>query len=48
LNTDEVKKFKSGKTTVEQWLFGQVMRETGGKANPAVVRKELKKQLKAE
>ncbi len=48
LNTDEVKKFKSGKTTVEQWLFGQVMREAGGKANPAVVRQELKKQLMAE
>jgi aspartyl-tRNA(Asn)/glutamyl-tRNA(Gln) amidotransferase subunit B len=42
---DELKAYKAGKTTLEQWFFGQVMREAGGKANPQVVRDELKKQL---
>lgn len=46
-NPDQVEKFREGKESVVNWLFGQVMREAKGKANPQVVRGELDKQLKA-
>ena len=46
-NPGAVEKYRSGKPTVEQWLFGQVMRSAGGKANPDLVREELQKQLKS-
>jgi aspartyl-tRNA(Asn)/glutamyl-tRNA(Gln) amidotransferase subunit B len=42
----EVASYRAGKVTVANWLFGQVMRKAGGKANPQVVRAELEKQLK--
>jgi aspartyl-tRNA(Asn)/glutamyl-tRNA(Gln) amidotransferase subunit B len=45
-NPGAVEKYRSGKPTVEQWLFGQAMREAGGKANPQLVREELQQQLK--
>ncbi|GAB4503132.1 MAG: Asp-tRNA(Asn)/Glu-tRNA(Gln) amidotransferase subunit GatB [Anaerolineales bacterium] len=44
-NPAEVASFKAGKGTVVNWLFGQVMRKAGGKANPGVVRAELERQL---
>jgi len=44
-NPETVFSFKAGKETVVNWLFGQVMRKAGGKANPQVVRAELQKQL---
>jgi aspartyl-tRNA(Asn)/glutamyl-tRNA(Gln) amidotransferase subunit B len=44
-NPGAVEKYHSGKPTVEQWLFGQAMREAGGKANPQLVREELQRQL---
>jgi aspartyl-tRNA(Asn)/glutamyl-tRNA(Gln) amidotransferase subunit B len=44
-NPDEVAKFKSGKETLANWFYGQVMREAKGKANPAVVKAELDRQL---
>jgi aspartyl-tRNA(Asn)/glutamyl-tRNA(Gln) amidotransferase subunit B len=44
-NPGEVASFKAGKQTVANWLFGQVMRKAGGKANPGVVRAELERQL---
>ena len=40
--------YKAGKTTVVNFLFGQVMRSAGGKANPQVLREELEKQLNTE
>jgi aspartyl-tRNA(Asn)/glutamyl-tRNA(Gln) amidotransferase subunit B len=46
-NPGEVTSFKSGKETVMNWLFGQVMKKAAGKANPAVVRAELEKQLRS-
>lgn len=46
-NPDEVHKYLEGKETVAQWLMGQVMRATRGKANPQVVREQLKEQLEA-
>ncbi|RJP49288.1 MAG: Asp-tRNA(Asn)/Glu-tRNA(Gln) amidotransferase subunit GatB [Anaerolineaceae bacterium] len=42
----EVTSFRSGKETVLNFLFGQVMKKAAGKANPQVVREELEKQLK--
>jgi aspartyl-tRNA(Asn)/glutamyl-tRNA(Gln) amidotransferase subunit B len=45
LYPDEVRAYLTGKETVANWLFGQVMRAAHGKANPQVVKMELKKQL---
>jgi len=41
----EVESYLTGKVTVANWLFGQVMHRAGGKANPQVVRLELISQL---
>src|SRR5574340_37900 len=39
-NPNEVASYKAGKTTVANFLFGQVMKRAAGKANPQVVRSE--------
>lgn len=44
-NPDNVAKYKSGKTSVFGFFVGQVMKETKGQANPAVVNKLLKVKL---
>jgi len=44
-NPKELESYFSGKATLAQWFFGQVMRSARGKANPQVVREELEKQL---
>jgi len=44
----ETQSFRAGKETVANWLFGQVMRAAGGKANPQVVKTELMRQLRRE
>jgi aspartyl-tRNA(Asn)/glutamyl-tRNA(Gln) amidotransferase subunit B len=44
-NPDQVASYRGGKTTVIQWLLGQVMRTTGGRANPQSVRKILEEEL---
>ena len=44
-NLVEVQSYLAGKETVVNWLFGQVMRAAQGKANPQVVKEELKRQL---
>ncbi len=41
----EVASFRAGKAAVLNWLFGQVMRKSQGRANPQIVRQELEKQL---
>jgi aspartyl-tRNA(Asn)/glutamyl-tRNA(Gln) amidotransferase subunit B len=43
----QVAEFLSGKTALARWLFGQVMRNAKGQANPAVVQQELDRQLEA-
>lgn len=43
--TDQVEDYKRGKTQVLGFLVGQVMRETGGKANPRLVQQLLKERL---
>jgi aspartyl-tRNA(Asn)/glutamyl-tRNA(Gln) amidotransferase subunit B len=44
-NTEQVDTYLSGKEGVAQWFFGQVMRVTGGRADPGVVRKILNSEL---
>ena len=43
----ELASYLAGKETLVNWFFGQVMRAAGGKANPAVLKSELEKQLQA-
>lgn len=45
-NEDQVLKYRSGKENVFNWLLGQVMRETRGKGNPALVRELLMAALR--
>ena len=45
-NPNEVAAYRSGKETVLNFLFGQVMKKAAGKANPQVVRADLERQLK--
>lgn len=44
----QVQEYLQGKTGLINWLFGQVMRQTEGQANPQVVRQELEKQLQEQ
>lgn len=44
-NPDAVEKIKAGKTSTVQFLVGQVMRETKGRANPGVVADLLNAEL---
>jgi aspartyl-tRNA(Asn)/glutamyl-tRNA(Gln) amidotransferase subunit B len=43
----QVEAYLAGKTPIAEWLFGQVMRASGGRANPAVVRAALSARLHA-
>ncbi len=44
-NSKAVQDFKKGKETAIQFLIGQIMTQTKGKANPQIVRNILNKQL---
>jgi aspartyl-tRNA(Asn)/glutamyl-tRNA(Gln) amidotransferase subunit B len=44
-NADKVEQIKGGNLKVVGWLVGQVMKGTGGKANPGMVNEILKKKL---
>ncbi|HLI14264.1 MAG TPA: Asp-tRNA(Asn)/Glu-tRNA(Gln) amidotransferase subunit GatB [Alphaproteobacteria bacterium] len=44
-NPGQVAQFKGGKQGVVGWLVGQVMKATGGKANPKLVNELLRKKL---
>jgi aspartyl-tRNA(Asn)/glutamyl-tRNA(Gln) amidotransferase subunit B len=46
-NQDNVTKYRAGKTQVLNAILGQVMKASGGKANPALVRSILEEKLKA-
>jgi aspartyl-tRNA(Asn)/glutamyl-tRNA(Gln) amidotransferase subunit B len=46
-NPEEVEQYLAGKETIVQWLMGQVMRATRGKANPQVVLALLTERLEA-
>jgi len=44
-NAGEVAKYRGGKESLFNWFLGQVMRETRGKGNPAVVKELLARAL---
>jgi aspartyl-tRNA(Asn)/glutamyl-tRNA(Gln) amidotransferase subunit B len=44
-NAAKVEEYRAGKTTLFGWFVGQVMKGTGGKANPAKVNEILKAKL---
>lgn len=44
-NPDNVEAYRGGKVNLMGWFVGQVMKETGGKANPGAVNKLLKEKL---
>jgi aspartyl-tRNA(Asn)/glutamyl-tRNA(Gln) amidotransferase subunit B len=44
-NPKQVEQYRSGKTATFGWLVGQVMKVTGGQANPKLVQEVLKKEL---
>ncbi|MBE1236646.1 Asp-tRNA(Asn)/Glu-tRNA(Gln) amidotransferase subunit GatB [Phaeovibrio sulfidiphilus] len=44
-NPDKVEEVRSGKDKLLGWFVGQVMKGTGGKANPAVVNDLLRKKI---
>jgi len=44
-NKKAVEDFKKGKTAASQYLIGQIMAQTKGKANPQIVNKLLNKTL---
>ncbi|MFP4521410.1 MAG: Asp-tRNA(Asn)/Glu-tRNA(Gln) amidotransferase GatCAB subunit B, partial [Fibrobacterota bacterium] len=46
-NPDQAEQFRAGKEKVIGFFVGQVMKESRGKANPALVNKLLKENLKA-
>jgi aspartyl-tRNA(Asn)/glutamyl-tRNA(Gln) amidotransferase subunit B len=45
-NPDSVEDYRSGKENVIQFLIGQLMKKTKGKANPEIARKKLEELLK--
>jgi aspartyl-tRNA(Asn)/glutamyl-tRNA(Gln) amidotransferase subunit B len=44
-NPDKVADYRSGKDKLFAFFIGQVMKASGGKANPAMVNELLKKKL---
>jgi aspartyl-tRNA(Asn)/glutamyl-tRNA(Gln) amidotransferase subunit B len=44
-NPDAITDYLAGKESVSQFLMGQVMKETKGKANPNIAIPSLKKKL---
>ncbi len=42
---EELGEYLEGKQAIANWLFGQVMRRAGGRANPRVVRDALERRL---
>jgi glutaminyl-tRNA synthetase len=44
-NPDKVEAYKNGKTGLLSFFVGQVMRETGGKANPQLLQELVRSKL---
>ena len=44
-NTDQVNIYKSGKTNIIGFLVGQVLKISGGKANPSIVSKIINEEI---
>lgn len=47
-SSENVAAYKAGKTNLMGWFVGQVMKKSGGKANPGIVNAILKSRLDAE
>jgi aspartyl-tRNA(Asn)/glutamyl-tRNA(Gln) amidotransferase subunit B len=47
-NPSQLAEYRGGKLGLLGFFVGQVMRETGGQANPAVVNEVLKRKLEGE
>ena len=47
-NPDKVAEVRSGKDKLLGWFVGQVMKSTGGKANPQVLNDILRKKVMGE
>ena len=45
---DEVAKYRAGKTKLFGFLMGRIMKETGGRADPALANEILKSELDAD
>ena len=45
---EEWKAFRAGKIVLGSWFFGQVMQQTGGKANPVIVQELLEEKRHGE
>jgi Asp-tRNA(Asn)/Glu-tRNA(Gln) amidotransferase B subunit len=44
-NPSQLALYKSGKTQTYGWFFGQVMKKTGGRADPSAVKDALTRAL---
>ena len=44
-NPDNVAAYKNGKTNLAGWFVGQVIKQSQGKANPAMVNKLVREKL---
>ncbi|HUF39051.1 MAG TPA: GatB/YqeY domain-containing protein, partial [Anaerolineales bacterium] len=44
-NAEAVAEYTAGKTAIANYLFGQVMRRSGGRADPGVVREQMRRRL---
>jgi aspartyl-tRNA(Asn)/glutamyl-tRNA(Gln) amidotransferase subunit B len=44
-NPNQVEQYRKGRTKTLTWLIGRVMKATGGRANPKIVREELRNIL---
>jgi aspartyl-tRNA(Asn)/glutamyl-tRNA(Gln) amidotransferase subunit B len=44
-NPGQVEEFKAGKDKLMGFFVGQVMKATGGKANPGIIQELIKKKL---
>ncbi|MDG2243063.1 MAG: Asp-tRNA(Asn)/Glu-tRNA(Gln) amidotransferase subunit GatB [Rhodospirillaceae bacterium] len=44
-NSDKVEEYRGGKDKLLGWFVGQVMKQTGGKANPGMLNELLRKKL---
>jgi aspartyl-tRNA(Asn)/glutamyl-tRNA(Gln) amidotransferase subunit B len=44
-NPEQVESYRNGKTSLIGWFVGQVMRKTGGKADPQIARATLEDLL---
>jgi aspartyl-tRNA(Asn)/glutamyl-tRNA(Gln) amidotransferase subunit B len=47
-NPQQLETYLAGKSGIADWFFGQVMRASRGKADPALVRKVLYEELRNE